>query len=345
MTSLDELVFNYKLFLDRTTVLFGESGTGKSFVIVDILKHLQPYAEQILVISPTDMQNNTYSGIVPKPCIHYTLTAQLLEDMWERQDTFAGVSKKADNPDVIRSLFSKIPSKNNSMIVIDSVYKKLSDYKAELKNEYHDDAVIEAKFKDMDKKCKELIQMIYKKAINDNTNTLSKMNLTIDEQFTLKYINFNPRLVLIFDDCTDLLKKFKTHPVMQKLFYQGRHAKITALIACHTDKALDPELKKNAFVSIFTEETCAHAYFERKSNDLDRDAKDRAKAACKIAFTPLAKFQKLAWVREEKKFYRFTAASHPPFKFGNEYIWEYCKQIQTEAGMLNSNSKFIHNFL
>ena len=132
---------------------------------------------------------------------------------------------------------------------------------------------------------------------------------------------------------------------MQKLFYQGRWAFITALIACHTDKALDAELKKNAFVSIYTEETCAHAYFERKSSDLDRDAKARAAAACKAAFSPILPYQKLAWIRDEKKFYKLTATPRENFRFGSPIIWEYCKQIQAEAGTISANNKFLQDFI
>jgi hypothetical protein len=171
------------------------------------------------------------------------------------------------------------------------------------------------------------------------------MNLNADEQFTLKFINFNPRLVLIFDDCTDLLKKAKSNSVIQKLFYQGRWSYITVIFACHTDKALDPELKKNAFVSIFTEASCAHAYFERKSNDLDRDAKDRARLAVKAAFTPMAKYQKLVYLRSEKKFYRYTATLRKPFRFGSPYIWKYCEQVEAAAGSLSAGNKFINDFM
>lgn len=346
MSSLQELDINYKYFLDRSTLLFGESGTGKSFVMVDILYQLQPYVDQIIVISPTDRQNHTYDkGIVPLPCIHYTITSKLLDDIWQRQNALSEVYTKANKPDVLRNLFDKIPNNSRTISIISSIHSKLRNYKDEVENDCADPSSARAKMTEMETECKKLITMIWRAEINKNRGYLQKLSLSKDEQFSLKYLNLNPRLVLILDDCTDLLKKFKTHPVMQKLFYQGRWAYITALIACHTDKALDPELKKNAFISIFTEETCAHAYFERKSNDLDKDAKTRASQACKVAFTPLARHQKLAWVREEKKFYKFTASSHTNFKFGSQYIWEYCDRIKAEEGALSADNKFIGEFI
>lgn len=344
--SLQELDFDYKRFIDRSTILYGESGTGKSFVIVDILYQLKPHVDQIIVISPTDRQNHTYDkGIVPLPCIHYTITAKLLDDIWERQNALSAVYTKANKPEILRSLFDRIPRNTEARDVINNINRKRRAYEDEIQADGADDALIKLKIADMENECKKLIILIYKHYINEHRESLSKLAITNDERFSLKYLNLNPRLVIIFDDCTDLLKKFKSHPVMQKLFYQGRWAFITALIACHTDKALDPELKKNAFISIFTGEKSAHSFFERKSNDLDKEERQRAAAACKASFTPIAKFQKLAWVRDENKFYRFTASSHDNFRFGSPIIWEYCKQIQAEAGTMSPDNKFIQDFM
>jgi hypothetical protein len=318
--------------------------------MVDILYQLRPYIDQIIVISPTDRQNHTYDrGIAPLPCIHYGLTAKLLDDIWDRQTALASVYTKANNPDCLKKLFERIPNMYAAKAAIESINNKLRSYQRELNEIYNDggadsEARIKDKMAEMETECKKMILLVYKHYINGSRDYLSKQRLSQDEAYTLRYLNLNPRLVLIFDDCTDLLNKFKGHRVMQKLFYQGRWAFITALIACHTDKALNPELKKNAFVSVFTEEGCAHGYFHRKSNDLDKDAVTKATAACKIAFTPLAKYQKLVWVRDEKKFYTLTATKHENFKFGSAAVWEYCSQCQAEAGSISSDNKFISEF-
>lgn len=339
---LKELDFNYKLFIDKTTILYGETKTGKSFIIVDILHYLKPHVEQIIVISPTDRQNNTYSkGIVPTPCIHYTMTGKLLDDIWERQNALSAVYKKASNPKVLKMLFDRVHN-TDAKNAIERIKQQRKIHEDEI---HADDAAAKSKIADMENECNELVLLIYKHYINENRDRLSKLSLSADEAFTLKYLNLNPRMVLIFDDCTDLLKKFKSHPVMQKLFYQGRWAFITAMIACHTDKALDAELKKNAYVNIYTEDSCAHAYFVRPSSDLDRDAKTRAAAACKCTFSPILPHQKLAWIREEKKFYKLTASPRENFRFGSPVIWEYCKQIQADAGTISANNKFLQDFI
>jgi len=342
MASLPELELNYTKFLDKTTILYGETNTGKSTIIVDILYQLRSHVDQIMVISPSDRSNHTYDrGIVPLPCIHYTITPKLLEDIWERQSALTAIHAKANKPEIIKSLFKKIPNNGGTRDILARLHHKRKMISRELS-----DRGAGSKIAEINKNYNAMVMLLYKQSINKHKSRLDigDDKLSPDETFTLKFLNLNPRLVLIFDDCTDMIRRYSKHPIIQRLFYQGRHAQITALIACHTDKALDAELRKNAFVSIFTEECSAHAYFTRPSNDLDKDAKIRAASACKCSFTPLAEYQKLAWIREEKKFYRYTASKRDGFKFGCRIIWEYCKSIQARAGTLDPTNKFIHDF-
>jgi hypothetical protein len=132
---------------------------------------------------------------------------------------------------------------------------------------------------------------------------------------------------------------------MQKMFYQGRHAKMTIIMALHTDKALSPELKKNAFVTIFNAEKSALAYFNRASNDFTKEEKIRNMEHCKIAFTPMLKYQKLIYVRPEDKFYKFTAAPHGSFKFGSSMFWKYCDEIQAKGTDISQSNKFMNDFV
>jgi hypothetical protein len=138
-----------------------------------------------------------------------------------------------------------------------------------------------------------------------------------------------------------LLKTHKKHTVIQKIFFQGRHTCITAIIACHTDMAISPDLKKNAFINVFTEDTAARAYFDRASGNLDKEGKQRAHAAVKTAFA--VKHQKLVWVRDQKTFYKFTATKHDDFQFGSPHIREYSSQIEA-TNKVNTSNRFLGLF-
>lgn len=345
--TVHDLELTYDKFMDKTSIIYGESGTGKSFIIVDILHALRPFVDQIIVISPTDRQNHTYDrGIVPLIFIHYTITPKLLEDLWKRQEALAAVYTKSNDKKTLESLFNKIPSSLRAPAdsSISSVKQKLRDYESEVNDSTSDDSAAKAKISEMQTDCDKLIVKIRKHYITIHTAQLSQMRLTDDEQYALKYHGMNPRLVIIFDDSTDLIKKYKAHPVMQKIFYQGRHSMITALIACHTDKALDSELKKNAAVSIFTEYSCASGYFTRTAMSFDKETQQKALAAAKIAFSPTTPFQKLAWVRHEKKYYKFSAVKRDGFSFCSAKVREYARLAAAESGKVSADNEFMSDF-
>ena len=50
--------------------------------------------------------------------------------------------------------------------------------------------------------------------------------------------------------------------------------KITTIIACQDDTDLPPNLKKNAFVSMFTDPVVTTAMFNRASNNSSKPHKD-----------------------------------------------------------------------
>lgn len=337
--SIPDLDFHYKTFLDRTSIYLGASGTGKSTVMVNVMYHLRDHVDQVIVISPTDRQNHTYDrGLVPFPCIHYTITDTLLTNIWERQEALVAVMTQANNPKILQTLFDKIPSSDKFKTAVGEIKQKLTNFKMEMGNS---DA---SKIAEMESECNKLIMMMIKQSIVKNESSLKQMKLTDQEKFTIKYATLNPRLLLIFDDCTDQLKRMKSHPVIQKIFYQGRWNFITCLIACHTDKALDPELKKSAFVTMFTDVPSANAYFSRGSNDLTKEDQRKARSALLAAFTPTEKFQKLAWVREEGAFKKFIAERHDNFQFGSQHVWNYCDTIRAEPGTAAVNNRFMHGF-
>jgi hypothetical protein len=313
-----------------------------------MLYALRPFVDQIIVFAPTDRQNHTYDrGVVPLPFIHYTITPKLLTDIWSRQDALVAVYTQSNNVSVLKGLYGKIPqrSRQQADAVIAEIGVKFKTIEDELRGKGLDADQFKSKLAEMREDCDKLLLEIYKTSITRETQVLARMNLTQQEQYSLKYHALNPRLVIVFDDCTDLIKKYRAHEVMQKIFYQGRHSKITAILAVHTDKALDSELKKNAAVSIFTEMPCASAYITRPSTSLDREAQQRALAACKIAFgDPTRPHQKLAYVRHERKYYKFVAQKRENFSFCSAIVKSFCRAIAVENGKVSADNQFIAEF-
>lgn len=333
--AVQELKPDYAMFLDKTTVLYGESGTGKSTLMKDILYMLQPHVHQIIVISPADAQNSSYSNIVPKPCIHYDVSEQHLNDIFERQMMLVNVCKLANDESILRGVYSMIPSGKRAMY--DEAIRSVDKQLAELKENASDTTKAEAE-------CKKFQVAIRKHAIGQHARLLYQLPLTENQRFAIEYMNVNPKMVIIFDDCTEKLNKMKQCEVLQSIFYRGRHAELTCIIGCHTDKTLDTAVKKNTFVTIFTASGAARAYFNRTSSDFDSGTKKKAVRAIENIFCDTAPNQKLVVVRGNSAFYKYTATSREDFRFGSNALWEFCDKVKSADGTLSVSNKFLHDF-
>ncbi len=112
------------------------------------------------------------------------------------------------------------------------------------------------------------------------------------------------------------------------MFTQGRHKYLSFMITMQDEKLLETEFKKNAFISIFTTSQNANAFFTRKSSYFSRDVIKRAERAARDTFNSEKKYQKLIFIREEDKFYRYTATLRGSFTVGSDIINEYCEKVK-----------------
>lgn len=352
--SLDELQINYKDFMDKTTALYGASGSGKSAIIVDILYHLRLHIGQIIVFCPTDPVNHTYSGsdsgddgIVAKPLIHYKLTEDLIIKIWKRQEMLAAVYSRANQQTVLESLFAKLQLGNVNKI-LDRADAQKAEHISKIEDQYLDKGIQKKKIAELEEKHVEFRTLLYKRYIMANISTLSRMNLSTDEAFSLKYIGFNPRMVVIFDDCSADFANIKSKDarnIFEKMFFQNRWVYLTVILAVHDDKLIDAELRKNAYISIFTTRQSAYSYVERKTNCFGRDT---IKAIAKISEEVFiqGQHQKLAYIRQQDKFYRVTATyrKDTPFTFGADSIRHYCDAIKSSGLSMDRNNEFYDYF-
>mgnify|MGYP003488316245 CR=1 FL=1 len=319
--------------------VYGESGTGKSYVIMNMLAVLQRYIPQIMVFSPTNEQNHVYdrNGEVPSVFIHSKVDADVLNRMWERQEVMRIAYDRANKLEVIRRLALRT-GEPMYLKYYEQVGKGVDAYIASggtatgpapgttLTTE-----VVISTF-----------VRISKAVIAQHRDSLLKQNLTEDEQKTIKRLAFNPRMLLIFDDCTDQLKREKSD-IMEKLFYQGRHNLITTIIACHSDKTFTPELKKQTFLTIFTAPGSAMAYFERASTCLDKAEKLQARRVAGEAFTSKKPNQKLVIDRVSKKYHKYTAEAGTVV-FGSPEIRDYSEKIKRSEDEALRNNAFADKF-
>lgn len=343
-TNIPEWHPDAKSLLNRLTMIIGESGTGKSYLIKHLMSVLQPHIPQIVVFSPTNPQNHTYDneGEVPEPFIHTRVNIQTLNDIWDRQEMMRGIYERANDINVLRQLFARVGDPD-ALAMEKKLKAKFEETKQNIASSFPGDAA-QSKIKAQEDNVKSILSRLYKAVVAQYADKLKKMpDITPAELHAIKYRFFMPRLLIIFDDCTEQLKAGRNSEIMQRIFYKARHLFITTIMACHTDKTFDPELKKQVFVTIFTAPECFATYVDRASNGLDKPQRQHAHNVKSIVFTPVAPNQKLVWDRNKKQYYKYTA-SYARVRFCSEIIRTYAEKIKRRGDEDMRGNKYADRF-
>jgi energy-coupling factor transporter ATP-binding protein EcfA2 len=306
-------------FLNRSVILYGASNSGKSTIMKDILSILRPHIPNVCVICPTNELNGSYNEIIPKPLIHPEVTEQLLDDILKSQS----LNVKLHN---IANDMSKLEQIYNQLSICDPEIKKLKDAYEFVSKKTSNLAKLQSAHS---------LAMIntYKKAISRSNrhNILSE-----SDKVVVKHININPNFLIIIDDAAVSANKWCKFNSTKELFFNGRHHKITFMIAFQDDKPLDSMLRKNAFINIFTTEQVCNTYFNRPANNFTKREKTLAEIASSKTFNDNSdKYKKLVYLREaDNKFRFYTAQVNEDFVFGSAALIKYCELV------IRNNSEF-----
>ena len=201
---------------------------------------------------------------------------------------------------------------------------------------------------DVKKSRDEYLTTLYKHVIRVNRRRLIKMHLSDEEMFVVKYLDFNPNILIVFDDCGAVFtKKMQKNKTVQKVFFQGRHSYITTIFVFQDDINLESSLRKNAFMNIFTTQQCAQAYFERSSNNFSKDERKTATKIINTILSPARKkeHRKLVYMRDaENPFFYTVAGLYDTFKFGCPALWKYCNKLRVASDQFNPDDPIMGSF-
>jgi len=361
---IPSLILGPSMFIDRTIAIYGPSKTGKTVITKHILKSVNGHIEQILVIAPSEPSNRSYEGFVDPPFIHYRLYLadptnpkkddgikgglRFLEAVWKRQEMMAAIYTRANNAEVLALLYSRLPKsvRVEGLKYIESINEKRSRVIERVQKQYvSEQGRCDEKVKDVNEKFKKMLVLLYKKYIAPLYEDIWKCDdLSEDERYSLYYLNFNPRLLLIFDDCAAQLKPFFTKDIFRLLFYQNRHSFITVVLCCQDDTDLPANLRKNAFLSFFTEPIVCMSNFERSSNKFPKPTKALINEIVGDVFRG---HRKLAYIREDDKRQHFYHVQFPypkPFRFGSNASHELCDNVQSAGVTMDKENPFYDRF-
>ena len=178
---------------------------------------------------PTAASNGDYDGYVPEVLIYKEVTKEILKDLYLRQEASATFYRKANKLPILSALYSRARD-NKTDNIIRMILSKERIATQAVANQYRND---ESKRVEETKKIKDshedMLRNIYRLAIRRNRGFLEKQKVSDQEGYCLKYLDFNPNLCLIMDDCAAEIKKWGKDETISKIFYNGRHNYITSI--------------------------------------------------------------------------------------------------------------------
>lgn len=345
---------DHKNFYKYSTILYGASGSGKTTVLMHLLKILQPYIPSIIVISPTSNANNAYKGIVPDNMVITDISPVYLRNVLDRQKISTQFYNTANDMNNLQSVFGKCKNGDAEKLIItirNYARQKITELEASdldyANKREHKDKIVDTTTAQ--------IKNIFKKVIRENRSKLlaKKIELSKEELTTVKYLDFNPATLLILDDCASQIDKWGKDPVMNEFFFEGRHYNITSIYTMQNDKSLPTGIRKNTFISIFTDSGSATSFFENKANAIMSSTKKMAIKVIDHLFATnidgKPNFKKMVYARLDPKYLlRYVIADIPrDFKFGSKPFWEFCNKLpkngESTTG-IDENNKFYSAF-
>lgn len=340
------------IFLHKSIILYGSSGSGKTVLIKHILHLLKNDIPQIIVINPTNKLNNSYTNIVPRPLIYDEINEDLFKIIYDKQAMSRQVYDRAQKIEPLYELFKKCasPTEKEHYIKMSNIYR---DTRENIENKVKHIIDKKSQQKQLKTAHQDSIRIFLKQTIHKNKRILEssshRNSITPEELQLIKYLYYNPNLLLLFDDCAASFKNWGRNPSVNELFFNGRHFYVTTLMSFQSDTILPPDLRSNTFISIFTTKQCALSFFENKKNGI---SKTDIKLFNKYIDTIFNKnedgnnFQKLCYFKNDSDnmIQYIIADVFDTFRFGSPSLWEYCDQIQKNTIDIDTNNPFYESF-
>ena len=354
------------VIVNQTMVIYGPSRTGKTVITKNIMRELRGQIDQIVLVCPSEPANPQYGGIVDPPLIHYELGSPdpsnprkklsaparatiFLKNILDRQTAAKSVYNRANTLETLQSLFMRLPGqiRRSAVVIIENLNSKRQRLVDSIRKNMADVGRRDETIRNINDKYRTMLARVYKKFVEPAVAALWACDdLSPDEIHSLTYLHHNPKLLLIFDDCAaDLMGVSKTDE-FRAIFYRGRHFDLTTIVTCQDDTDIPANLRKNAFVSIFTTPGICRANFTRGSNQFSHEAKQLIADIADEVYS--VGFHKIVYIRDDPRginFYQMEVPIPPAFKFGSQALHDFCSTIQNDGESLDKDNPFHSRYM
>jgi len=337
---------DYKYFLNKSIMLYGTSGSGKSTIMFDILYILKDHIPNMCLICSTNKLNKSYDGIIPPQLIYPEVTEDLIKKIFNRQSVVVKMWNLTNDLDRLENIYNKLTNKENSTLqLLKDSYSKIKKKINENENTHIADK--KTQNQELDDSHKQNLISFYKKIINKNKPIINRQNNLDELEIKIvNYININPNFLMILDDMATTANVWSKYQEMKELFFNGRHHKITFMISFQDDKPLDSGLRKNTFINIFTTEVVCNSFFGRTANNFTKKEQNKMAKLANFIFNDeklkTKNYKKMVYIKDlNPNLYYMLADHHEDFRFGSKHLYHLCNKVEKEK---NDDDDFTDNF-
>ena len=114
---------NYKYYLNKTTIIYGRTNSGKSTIMEEIMFLCKDFIPTTFVIAPTNSSNNAYTDKIPAQFILKDLDVDWLDKLLTRQKNSAGAYINANKLEMLKGLFDIVSDSSSQSLEL-SIVKK-----------------------------------------------------------------------------------------------------------------------------------------------------------------------------------------------------------------------------
>lgn len=335
-TSTGEKIYNLdrnpELLKNKMTVFYGESGSGKTTIIEDAMhrsKHLYP---TVFAISPSDISNQVFTPRLPPGCVKHSVSIKWISEIYRRQEEHAKIFAIANNMNIMRSVFELVANDAERRQLNQIIQSSIQS--VEINKHNPDPGRRRSEKIAIDELRDKTIHSLFKCVIRKNARSLLNRKINDKQKIAVKFVDFNPEVLLILDDCAAEMASWGKSEVFKKLFYQGRNFHFTVWISIHGVSELNNNLRRNAHISIFTTEGSATAFTELKTSGLGKSLKKSFINAISRIFCDMGpnivNHQKMIYIRGQPNPIRFHVAEivDTEFKLGSPKVWELAMKLE-----------------
>lgn len=339
-----------EMFLDQSTTLFGATGTGKSKLLDHIMNVLKDSIPLWFAFCPTAIKSEELGRRLPMKAIYTSVNMQFLRNLRDRQLIAVATHKCVNRPKVLSSLYQKIPleRKHRIAVSIKHIHRIASMALSAIDSSSDTYAIRQQKRTVIETTERSEITGLVKQAISANKDYLYETDLSHDQEMALKFLYFNPRVCVIFEDCGFDIKRWEKEPQIREMFYQGRHYALTTFSTFQDDKDLVSEFRKNIFNSFFTTSNVAMAYFERAANHFTRQDRVLVGKLSDMLFNPpgAGNYRKMVYIRQSPQPFQWIIAkdfADDDFIVGSQWYHKYFSMLPS-ASKIDRNNPFLDSF-